>query len=120
MKTKTKTEQIKKIFEIDFSRFDLAVFFKMMSMMTGAVFAGWTINHFNEDFLNEFTKPHFQFLILLFVAMGIHEFNLKSFKFMIIDALIFTIILNIIKKLTDNYKSKTDDKESKTHNRNHK
>ena len=61
---------------------------------------------FNEDFLNEFTKPHLQFVIFLFVAMGIHEFNLKSFKFMIIDALIFTIIINIVKKLSDNYKSK--------------
>lgn len=70
---------------------------KMIFLMIGGVMAGYTVSHWDQDFLLLMTRPFFQFMVYFFLAASFIGFSLKKGEYNLIpivfSATLFTIIV---------------------------
>ena len=76
-------------------------FINTFLLFTGAVFAGYLATQLPEDFLKNFEKPFFQFIIFLILGASVYDIK-KMYMFIILDALIFTVIFQMFVKIINN------------------
>jgi len=75
-----------------------------IQLIIGAAFAGYTVTHMPEQFLKIFEHPLMQFLVYFVLFKQTQVDRTIPYYFAMFDALLFTIIINIIiyifKKMT--------------------
>ena len=82
-----------------------------LQLVIGAVFAGYTATAFPPDFLKLFEHPIAQFFIFFLLFNTVERINGFPRIFIIIDALMFTIFIQIaIRLIKEYYKNKDENK----------
>jgi ammonia channel protein AmtB len=69
---------------------------KMIFLMIGGVMAGYTVSHWDQNFLLLMTRPFFQFMVYFFLAASFIGFSLKKRDNLIpivFSASLFTLIV---------------------------
>lgn len=80
-----------------------------LQLVIGAVFAGYTATAFPPDFLKLFEHPIAQFLIFFLLFNSIERVKGFPRTFIFIDALIFTIFIQIAIRLIKGYYKNKDE-----------
>lgn len=85
------------------SNIKLAIYFiRILSLMFGAVLAGYTIIDYKKDFLRSFIKPINQFIIGILLAISFIDYDTSWFVLvikLICLAAVFTICLQGFKQI---------------------
>lgn len=80
-----------------------AFLIKIIALMIGAVFAGFTANNFHPDFLKEFEKIPFQLATFFLIAFSFFDSDISKWWIMLFSSLIFTFIFRFSKRKIDEY-----------------
>lgn len=88
--------------------FERSMFFiKIVALMFGAIFAGFTASNIDPRFLKLFTRMDMQFVTYFLIAFSFFESDFSKWWLMFTAALAFTIFFRnsstVIKKVMDKY-----------------
>ena len=68
----------------------------ILLLMTGAVFAGYTVAHFPPKFLEHFKKWYIQFIIFMIIGLSTVTNKKKYFYYIIGDAILMTGLIQLL------------------------
>uniref|UniRef100_A0A6C0ACF1 Uncharacterized protein n=1 Tax=viral metagenome TaxID=1070528 RepID=A0A6C0ACF1_9ZZZZ len=87
-------------------------FVKILALMIGGVFAGYTATDMHPDFLKKFETWPYQFITFFLIAFSFFDSDLSKWWLMVVAALFFTAVLRLLRKYINKYHQKEDQKEN--------
>jgi undecaprenyl pyrophosphate phosphatase UppP len=67
-------------------------YFKIYMYCLAAIFAGYTVNDLDQNFLNKFTDIKYQSVIIITIVAGFFNFTFKEWRKRLIEIILISIL----------------------------
>lgn len=85
----------------------LVVISKILALMVGSIFAGYTVTRLHKDFLKHFEKWYLQFIVFFLIAFSFYDMNVSKIWVILLNSILFLIIVRVsIKYINEYYKKR--------------
>lgn len=79
-------------------------YFKIFMYIFAAIFAGYTVNDLDKNFLNKFNQANYQFLIVFILTASFFNFRFKKWKENLFEIITITILSTSMLQLLRSFK----------------
>jgi len=79
-------------------------YFKIFMYIFAAIFAGYTVNDLDKNFLNKFNQANYQFLIVFILTASFFNFRFKKWKENLFEIITISILSTSMLQLLRSFK----------------